>query len=361
MAYNTGYVAEQDQSLRSGPLLPRQEITVVTESPNAHGVPPNPLPKRPRTYSPPLFGSPVPNSVLDSSLVLGLETKKLIVATCRSIVKLESSLMKLDAKSSILEQHRSNGTLPKDLLLPKKKSLFEDEQPKVDAILLTASNALLSQRIAEISRKQSETLAHRNAVEADLLKTLESSRDSQLKLIAPEDEEKISIIKQRFSFNVSSFHSQLAISRENAFMKSKRAAEKEAAKKKADDTAMDTSADARVVDVLDQRLKQLGLIGKKSNSSSKKSRSRSSSSGSSISRSSSISVSASSRSPSRSSSRGSRGASSRGSQKLRRKKTSKKSVKFNPLVQHQEIPKNGGPTTPSHPRGRRRGRGKGNK
>ena len=96
-------------------------------------------------------------------------------------------------------------------------------------------------------------------VEADLLKTLESSQDSQLKLIAPEDE-KNSIIKQQILFNVSSFHSQLAISRENAFMKSKRAAEKEAAKKKAVDTAMDTSADARVVDVLDQRLKQLGLI-----------------------------------------------------------------------------------------------------
>ena len=90
------------------------------------------------------------------------------------------------------------------------------------------------------------------------------------------------------------YQEKIGISRENAFMKSKRAAEKEAAKKKADDTAMDTSADARVVDVPDQRLKQLGLIGKKSNSGS-----RSFSSGSSISRSNSISASASSRSPSR--------------------------------------------------------------
>ena len=90
--------------------------------------------------------------------------------------------MKLNAKSSISEQHRFNGTLPRGLLLPKKKLLFEDEQPKVDTILLIESNALLSQRIAEISRKQSETLAHRNVVEADLLKTLESSQDSQLKL-----------------------------------------------------------------------------------------------------------------------------------------------------------------------------------
>ena len=127
MAYNTGYVADQDQSLRFGPLLPRQEVTIVTECRNAHEVPPNPLSKRPHTYSPPLFGSPVPNSVLDSSLVLGLETKKHFVATCQSIVKPESSLMKLNAKSSISEQHRSNGTLPQDLLLPMK-SQFEDEQ-----------------------------------------------------------------------------------------------------------------------------------------------------------------------------------------------------------------------------------------
>ena len=112
MAYNTGYVADQDQSLRFGPLLPRQEIMVIAECPNVHEVPLNPLPKQPRTYSPPLFGSPVPNSVLDSSLVLGLETKKLFVTTYWSIVKPESSLMKLNAKSSISEQHRYNGTLP---------------------------------------------------------------------------------------------------------------------------------------------------------------------------------------------------------------------------------------------------------
>ena len=287
---------------------------------------------------------------------LGLETKKLIVTTCRSIVKLELSLRNLDAKSSTLEQHRSNGTFPKDLLLPKKKSLFEDEQPKVDEILLTASNALLSQRIAEISRKSSETLAHRNAVEADLLKTLESSRDSQLKLIAPEDVEKISIVKQRFAFNVSSFYSQLAISRENSFMKSKRAAEKKTKKKKAEETAMDTSPDARVIDVLDQRLKQLGLISRRSSSRSKKSRSRSASSDSLLSRGRSNSVSASSRSPSSSSSCG-----SRSFLKRRKKKSSKKSAKFDPIVQNQQAPKNGRPTTPVNPRGRGRGRGKGSR
>lgn len=86
-------------------------------------------------------------------LFLGLETKKLIVSTCRAIVKLEQTLSNLDAKSSALEQHRSNGTFPKDLLLPNKKSLFEDEQSKVDEILNQASisMALLMQRIVEIS------------------------------------------------------------------------------------------------------------------------------------------------------------------------------------------------------------------
>ena len=226
--------------------------------------------------------------VLHSSLALGLEMKMLIVATCHSIVKLENSLTNLDAKSATLEQHRS----PKDLLLLRKKLWFENEQPKVDEILLT------------------ETLAHRKVVEVELLKTLESSHDSQLKIIAPENEEEISIVKQRFAFNVSSFYSQLAISRENSFTNSRRAAEKVDAKKKADDLAMDTSPDARVVNVLDQRLKQLGLIGKKSKSS---------------------------QSPSRSSLHVSRGA-SRSSLKLR-KKSSKKSVKFDPLVQHQQMSK----------------------
>jgi hypothetical protein len=114
-------------------------------------------------------------------LLAKIRTTIFSFSTCPSIVKLESSLMNLNAKSSTLEQHRSNGTIPKDLLLPKKKSLFENEQPKVEAILLRASNALLSQKTAEIFRKKSETLAHRKTVEAALLKTLESSRDSQLK------------------------------------------------------------------------------------------------------------------------------------------------------------------------------------
>ena len=279
-----------------------------------------------------------------------MDMKRHIVATCRAIVKLELTLSNLDAKSNALEQHRLNDTFPKDLSLPKKKSLFEDEQSKVDDILQKASIALLMQRIAEISRKKSETLARKGSLESDFVKTLESSRDSQLLMIPSEDHHSISVVKQRFAFNLSNFYSQLAISRENAFFKAKRAAEKEA-KKKNPATAMDTSPDARVIDVLDQRLKQLGLIGRKSKSPSSysdKSRSRSSSRGSR----SSNSISTSSRSPSRSSSRGPRGSP--------RRRNSKKKVKFNSRVQvHRPSPKNGSPTTPLHPRGKGRGRGRG--
>ena len=188
------------------------------------------------------------------------------------------------------------------------------------------------------------------------MKTLKSARDSQLRQIPAEDISRISIVKQRFAFNVSSFHSQLAISRENAFLKQKRASEKEAKKRQADAVAaMDTTPKARVIDVLDQRLKQLGLIGRKSRSSSLKScmsRSRSSSLGSA-----NNSASALSRTSSRSSSCGSRVVSHR------RKKQGSKSVKFNTRQprqpQPQPRPKNGRPTTSSIQRGRRgQGRGK---
>ena len=168
MAYNTGYAAntaEQIQSLGHGHLLHGSEVHTIAESPAIDGVPtadgPNPHSKRPRIHSPLLFDSPFSTPVPDASLSLGLETKRLIVSTCRTIVKLELALSNLDAKSCTLEQHRAMGTFPKDLSLPKKKSLFEDEQSKVDEILQKASSALLIQRIAEISRKISETLARK--------------------------------------------------------------------------------------------------------------------------------------------------------------------------------------------------------
>ena len=299
--------------------------------------------KRPRTVSPPLFGSQDPTPTYRSgSSAMGQETKKLIISTCRAIVKLESNLTKLEAKSSTLEQHRLNGTVPKDLLLPKKKLLFVDEQSKVDDILQTASNALLAQRIAEISRKKSELLVHKTTLEKDMLKTLESSRDSQLKFVSPENREKITIIMQRHGMDIHNFYSHLALSRENAFIKATRAAEKEAKKKMKEDTAMDTSPDVRVIDVLDQRLEQLGLIGRKFRSSSpgsQKSRNCSSSG---------ISYSSFSDS-SHSSSHSSRGLSR--SNLKRKSNTHEKKVKF----ESQKLSKNGGPTTPPHQR--RKGRG----
>ena len=47
IAYNTGYIAEQDHLLRRGHLLPGHELDVVAESPNNAGdsTNGNPLPK----------------------------------------------------------------------------------------------------------------------------------------------------------------------------------------------------------------------------------------------------------------------------------------------------------------------------
>ena len=174
------------------------------------------------------------------------------------------------------------------------------------------------------------------------------------------DEESVAIINSRYSLNVHSFYSQLAIARENAFLKVKREAEKEAKKKRDAATPMDVAPDARVIDVLDHRQKQLGLIGKKSRSRSDSSNSRSSAASQSSCRSRSQSTSpassrgsSTSRIPSRSSSRKSRGR----SRSIRQKKSpgAKKSVKF-----ESQVPKNGGPTT-SHQRGKRRGPGRGNR
>lgn len=170
---------------------------------------------------------------------------------------------------------------------------------------------------------------------------------------------------QDFLSNVSSFYSQLAIARENAFLKMKREAEREA-KKRNSATPMDVAPDARVIDVLDQRLKQLGLIGRKSKSRSRSTSSHSRSSVASQSRSRSRNQSTSpassrgsstSRKSSRSSSRTSRGR-SRGVLKQNKSLGGlKKSVKF-----ESRVPKNGGPTTSlQRGKGKRRGPGRGNR
>ena len=100
MAYNTGYIAEQDVSLGHEHI--QQEIRIVEESPIVdRGTDVQSHSKRPRTVSPPLFGSQDPAPTYRSgSSAMGQETKKLIVSTCCAIVKLESNLTKLEAKSS---------------------------------------------------------------------------------------------------------------------------------------------------------------------------------------------------------------------------------------------------------------------
>lgn len=203
----------------------------------------------------------------------------------------------------------------------QKKWLFEDHQPQVDEILQTAMNSLLLLRIKELSRKMSDLKSRKASLEKDVLTTLKSSRDTQLSLVSS-DEESVAIINSRYSLNIHSFYSQLAIARENAFLKVKREAEKEAKKKRDAATPMDVTPDARVIDVLDHRLKQLGLIGKKSRSDSSNSRSSAASQSSCRSRSQSTSPASSrgsstSRIPSRSSSRKSRGR----SRSIRQKKS----------------------------------------
>ena len=116
-------------------------------------------------------------------------------------------------------------------MLPKKKSLFEDQQSKADEILQTAMNSLLSHRIVEISRELSESSAQKASLERQFLIVLINSRDAQLKLLPDEEAHNIAIINQRHSLNVRSFYSQLAIAQENLFFQFKREADKKAKKK----------------------------------------------------------------------------------------------------------------------------------
>ena len=118
----------------------------------------------------------------------------------------------------------------KDLLLPKKKLLFEDSQPQVDTILQTAMNSLVSIWIDEISRKMSDIRSRKASLENDLLTTLKSSHDTQLNMLSG-DENSISVGNSRYSLNDHCFYSHLAIARENAILKSMREAEKEAKKR----------------------------------------------------------------------------------------------------------------------------------
>ena len=218
-------------------------------------------------------------------------------------------------------------------------------------------NSLLDLRISETSRKLSESLAQKASLERDFLKVLQDSRDAQLKLLPEEDADSMAIINQRHSLNIRSFYSQLAIARENAFLRAKKEADKKA-KKQDDDASMDTAPEVRVVDILDACLKQLGLIGRKSRSDSPGPSSRSSRSRSRSSDVSSTSTRSGSRS-SRSSSRSSRG---RSAHSKRNKKSNaangkkkRKSVRFDSTVS-----KNGDAPTSSRPKNKR-GKGRGSR
>ena len=113
----------------------------------------------------------------------------------------------------------------------------------------------------------SDVKSRKVSLEKDLLITLKSPRDTHISLVSC-DKERVAIVNSRYSFNVHSFYR-----REHTFLKTKREAEKEAKKKRDDATLMDVAQDARVIDVLDECLKQLGLIGKKSRSDSSNSQS----------------------------------------------------------------------------------------
>ena len=120
MAYNTGFIAEPEQSLRHG-----SEIHTVPESPNLDGLPTDGAPhhpKRPRTLFPPLADSLDRYAFPPSEAPTPSEEMKiLIVSTCHAIVKLELTLSNLDAKSNALEQHRLNGPTDQRIFMQVNK------------------------------------------------------------------------------------------------------------------------------------------------------------------------------------------------------------------------------------------------
>ena len=101
MACNTNYVMDEEALRYQGALLSFAETPNVQDSSTVHS-------KKRRTESPlPLLDDsddspdhyPAPPPLC---MTVGSEIKKLIVST---IVKLETSLSKLEARSKVLEQH----------------------------------------------------------------------------------------------------------------------------------------------------------------------------------------------------------------------------------------------------------------
>ena len=146
--------------------------------------------------SPQLFNSP--DQLLDTavqpkrqrtegdvkSMDIGLEMRKLVVSTCRSIINVECTLDKQQKKLHSLEEYVTLGTIPKELLLPKNKALFEDEQSKVDHVLYTTCQSLLQHKIHETTRKIQETHSKKCSLEQKMFSTFDSAREAQIKALS---------------------------------------------------------------------------------------------------------------------------------------------------------------------------------
>ena len=128
---------------------------------------------------------------------VGLEMRKLVISTCRNIVHIEVNLDKLHQRSVLLEEHKSKGTIPKDLLLPKKRALYEDGQTSVDEIIQNAQALLLQLRITETGRKIRELHSKKHDLENKILSTLNASREAQFKALSEQDESSLSSIEER--------------------------------------------------------------------------------------------------------------------------------------------------------------------
>ena len=172
---------------------------------------------------------------------VGLEMRKQMISACRNIVYQESHLDKLHQKSKLLEEHNRKELSPRIFCyIPKKKALFEDGQGTLDAILQNAQASLLQHRTRETTRKIVETQSKKLDIEKNILSVFEVTKTAQINALSEGDEFSRSIIEARYRMNLSFYHSQLTLTRENAFLK----ATNEADKKKRQllkQSAMDTA------------------------------------------------------------------------------------------------------------------------
>ena len=143
----------------------------------------------------------------------------LIVELSRLVLTNNYFDSKLQEKAMLLEEHSTKGMVPRDLMLPAKKPLFEDDQVK----WMRSSNQLWSNFSSndwlKLLAKLIKLSQKKTFIGTSLLSTLEAARDSQLNGVSAGDVQTISMIKNCFLLNVRFFRSQLAIMSENAFLK----------------------------------------------------------------------------------------------------------------------------------------------